>query len=102
MELFFFFVEKNLTRCDIWKKLALFLHPMQHLFASMMNLNATFLVWKKILNMVRYLEEAGSFCFDNKAISDTQPFPMLVPLLDRRVNYKLIEFDVKYPFLLQQ
>ena len=37
--------------------------PMQHLFASMMNLNATFLVWKKILNMVRYLEEVGSFCF---------------------------------------
>ena len=49
-----------------------------------------------------FLWKLVSFCFDNKAISDTQPFPMLVPLLDWRVNYKLIEFDVKYPFLLQQ
>ena len=46
MELFFFLWKKNLTRCDIWKKLAFFLHPMQHLFTSKMNEKATILLWK--------------------------------------------------------
>ena len=48
-----FFVEKKLTGItlrDLEDPGSFFLlSPMQHLFASMMNLNATFLVWKKYL-----------------------------------------------------